>query len=104
MHTGGRGEIDADQGISHLNWLSDCSPGDSSPEPLVDLKAAKQRPFNKPLSIGHSDIHKQNQQQSDHNQDHPHNRPNNQTGHVSKGVGSMIAYYEYLSGYSQDYR
>jgi hypothetical protein len=56
------------------------------------------------LSIGHSRVHKKEQQQSDRNQDHPHNRPNNQTGHIGKGVGSMIAYYEYLSGYAQDYR
>src|SRR5215469_10476834 len=34
----------------------------------------------------------------------PHNRPNNQTGHISKGVGAMTAYYGYLSGYPQDYR
>jgi hypothetical protein len=46
------------------------------------------------LSIRHSRMHKKEQQQSDHNQDHPHNRPNNQTGHISKGVGSMIGYYE----------
>jgi hypothetical protein len=46
------------------------------------------------LSIGHSRIHNKEQQQSDHNQDHPHNRPNNQTGDISKGVGSIIAYYE----------
>jgi hypothetical protein len=56
------------------------------------------------LSIGHSRVHKKTQQQSDHNQDHPHNRSNNQTGHIGKGVGAMIAYYEYLSGYPQDYR
>jgi hypothetical protein len=61
----------------------------------------KRRPA---LSIGHSDVHKKNQQQSDHNQDHPHNRPNNQTGHISKGVGAVNAYYGYLSGYPQDYR
>jgi hypothetical protein len=57
-----------------------------------------------PLSIGHSRVHKKEQQQSDHNQDNPHNRPNNQTGDISKGVSSMIAYYEYLRGYAQDYR
>jgi hypothetical protein len=56
------------------------------------------------LSIGYSCVHKKEQQQSDHNQDHPHVRPNNQTGHIGKGVGSMIAYYEYLRGYAQDYR
>jgi len=56
------------------------------------------------LSIRHSRVHKKEQQQSDDNQDHPHNRPNNQTGHISKGVGSMIAYYEYLRGYAQDNR
>jgi hypothetical protein len=56
------------------------------------------------LSIRHSCVHKKEKKQSDHNQDHPHDRPNNQTGHISKGVGSMIGYYEYLKGYAQDYR
>jgi hypothetical protein len=56
------------------------------------------------LSIRHSRVHKKEQQQSDHNQDHPHNRPNNQTGHISKGVGSMIGYCQYLKAYAQDYR
>jgi hypothetical protein len=59
---------------------------------------------NRALSIRHSRVHKKEQHQSDHNQDHPHNRPNNQTGHISKGVGSMIGYYEYLGAYAQDNR
>jgi hypothetical protein len=61
-------------------------------------------PETTPLSTGRSCIHKKEQQQGDQNQDHPDNRPNNQTGHISKRVGSMIAYYEQLSGDAQDYR
>jgi hypothetical protein len=69
--------------------------------PSIDFYEAAD---NQALSIRHSRIHKKEQQQSDHNQDHPHNGPNNQTGHISKGVSSMIGYYEYFRAYAQNNR
>jgi hypothetical protein len=81
---------------------------DQFPTSQISRRARTKNPVGRwgrpALSIGHSRVHKKNQQQSNHNQDHPHNRPNNQTGHISKGVGSMTAYYGYLGGYPKDYR
>jgi hypothetical protein len=67
---------------------------------LVPLLASPASPYLLDILV----YIKKNSSKSDHNQDHPHNRSNNQTGHIRKGVGSMIAYYEHLRAYAQDYR